>query len=142
MSIPTSKTTVSANLLMVTGLVHCVFGLAVPELRDPLMRIAAEWAVTPKDNNINDRYERESAFWFQFGGVMMIAQGYLLRQYCVETSRQSPPKWFAWYLTLGSLLSVSVMPASGFWLVLCQGLGMLLQKHAGTTSGGGRKEKA
>jgi Family of unknown function (DUF6463) len=129
---------------MCTGLIHCLFGLVVPELRDPLVRIGTEWAVTPKDNNsINDRYERECAFWFQFGGIMMISQGYLLRRYCVETGQSSPPKWFGWYLTLLSLFSVSVMPASGFGLVLCQGLWMLLQSSsASAKSNVGRKEKA
>jgi Family of unknown function (DUF6463) len=144
----TTTTTLSGHLLMGTGIVHCIFGLLVPELRQPLVRIAREWAVIPRnhstnDNNnnndsnvISDHYERECAFWFQFGGVMMISQGYLLRQYCLETS-QCPPRWFGWYLTLLGLFGVSVMPASGFSLVLCQGVWLLLSSSPIGNSGNG-----
>jgi Family of unknown function (DUF6463) len=136
----TTTTTLSGHLLMGTGIVHCVFGLLVPELREPLVRIAREWAVIPRtttttsantDSVISDHYERECAFWFQFGGVMMISQGYLLRHYCLETNKR-PPRWFGWYLTLLGLFGVSVilMPASGFSLVLCQGVWLLLSSSS------------
>jgi Family of unknown function (DUF6463) len=130
---------------MGTGMVHCIFGLLVPELRQPLVRIAYEWAVTPRnkdpnnndhDNIIRDHYERECAFWFQIGGVMMISQGYLLRHYCLETGR-GPPRWFGWYLTLLGLFGVSVMPASGFSLVLGQGVWILLSSSRPPTNSNG-----
>ena len=57
---------------------------------------------------------------------MMISQGYLLRKYCQATNK-NPPQWFGWYLTVMSAASVVVMPDSGFWLVLGQGLWILYQ---------------
>ena len=79
-----SLSTVSATLLTTTGLVHCGVGLSIPKLRDPFLRIIANGTTQVKDN-IGERYQRECAFWFQFAGLMMISQGYLLRDYCAAT---------------------------------------------------------
>jgi len=114
--------TTSWNLFMGTGLIHCCVGLLIPEIRQPLVRIGTEW--TTEVGDMQDRYPRECAFWFHFGGIMMISQGYLLRRYCLETGKRSP-RWFGWYLTALGALSVSVMPTSGFWLVIGQGLWIL-----------------
>lgn len=113
---------VSSSLLMGTGVVHCAFGFAVPELREPFVRILSEGTVAVAD--IGDRYQREASYWFQFGGIMMMSHGYLLRNYCQETGK-SPPNWFGWYLTCLSGMSLIVMPESGFWLVLGQGIYMI-----------------
>jgi hypothetical protein len=133
----TTTTTLSGNLLIGTGLIHCVFGLLVPELRDPLLRIGADWSVVPQsdqyptfESSVNERYQRECAFWFQFGGVMMIAHGHLLKRYCIETGQASPPPWLGWSLTLLGLCGVSVMPASGFGLIVAQGLWILLSSKS------------
>jgi len=107
----------SGNLLMATGAIHCTVGLLI--LRDPLVRTLMEGTLEVTD--MNDRYQRECAFWFQFGGIAMGLLGGLLRHYCVET-KTLPPKWFGWSLTTVSGLGVLIMPVSGFWLVLGQGI--------------------
>ena len=97
----------------------------IDKLRDPLFRIVADGTTQIKDD-IGERYQRECAFWFQFGGLMLISHAYLLRNYC-EATKKGPPKWFGWYLTTLSVVGVVVMPESGFWVVLAQGLWMIFQ---------------
>ena len=115
--------TISGNLFMATGVLHCAVGLLIEEIRTPLLRIVREGTVEVT-SSLSDQYERECAFWFEFGGIMMMAQGYLLRQYCLETQKL-PPQWFGGFLTFVSGLGVMVMPKSGFWLALGQGLYIL-----------------
>uniref|UniRef100_A0A7S2RC84 Uncharacterized protein n=1 Tax=Eucampia antarctica TaxID=49252 RepID=A0A7S2RC84_9STRA len=114
----------SGNLLISTGILHSGVGLLIPELRDPLLRIATERTTQIAD--VNDRYGRECSIWFQVAGIMMISQGYLLRNYC-QATRKKVPQWFGWYLTGMGTVGVIVMPASGFWLILGQGLFILYQ---------------
>ena len=116
----------SAHMLIGTGLIHCGFGLAVPELREPLLRTITQGTIEVVD--MADRYQRECAFWFQFGGVVLIAQGCLLQNYCRATGLP-PPAWLGWFFTGVSALSVVVMPQSGFWLALGQGLYMLYKNR-------------
>ena len=118
----------SGNLLTATGILHCGVGLLIPEIRTPLLRIVSERSTSAAD--LNDRYQREFSFWFQFGGIMMISQGFLLRKYC-QATKKPPPQWFGWYLTAMSAASVAVMPDSGFWLVLGQGMWILYQGDGG-----------
>jgi hypothetical protein len=109
----------SGNLLMATGAIHSAVGLLIPELRAPLVRILIERTTQVAD--INDTYQRECSFWFQFGGLSLGLLGGLLRQYCAETQKL-PPKWFGWSLIYVAGCGVAVMPSSGFWLVLGQGI--------------------
>ena len=105
----------SGNLLISTGILHSGIGLLIPKLRGPLLRIATERTTQIAD--VNDRYERECSFWFQVAGIMMISQGYLLRNYCQDT-RKKVPQWLGWYFTGMGTVGAIVMPASGFWLIL------------------------
>lgn len=124
----------SGNLLAATGVIHSTVGLLVPELQEPLFRTIQERTVD-RVADVNDRYQRNCAVWFQITGVMMFAQGLLLRDYCRRpdgrqnnsSKRLPPPAWFGWYLTILSVCGLTVMPESGFWLVLAQGIWILLQ---------------
>ena len=111
----------TANLLIGTGIIHCGLGLAVPELRNPLFRSIRDISVAVPD--VNERYARECCFWFQFAGVMMIVQGC----YIGSSSRESkePPKWFGWALSAIGIAGAILMPTSGFWLILAQGIRIL-----------------
>ena len=114
----------SSNLLISTGILHSGIGLLIPELRVPLLRIVTERTTQIAD--VHDKFERECSFWFQVAGIMMISQGYLLRNYC-QATRKKAPQWFGWYLTGMGTVGVIVMPASGFWLILGQGMLILYQ---------------
>lgn len=111
----------SSNLWSATGIVHCMVGLAIPELRNPLLRVVVEGTVdqTP---TMADRYEREAAVWFHVAGVLMLLQGWAWKQYVIETKREELPSWWGWSLTIMGALGAKIMPASGFWLVLAQGV--------------------
>jgi hypothetical protein len=108
----------TANLLIGTGLVHCGFGLMAPELRVPLFRSIRDLSVVVSD--VNEHYARECCFWFQFAGVMMMVQGYYIR-----SSSKEPPKWFGWALSAIGIVGATLMPLSGFWLLLAQGIRIL-----------------
>ena len=112
-----SLSTSSANLLIGTGVIHCGFGLMVPELRNPFLRSLRDVAISVPD--INEHYAREACFWFQFAGVMLILQGCYMRSSSESTEL---PKWFGWALTAMGVVGTTLMPASGFWLVLAQGI--------------------
>ena len=112
----------AGNLLIGTGAIHSAVGLMIPELQAPLVRILLERTTQVVD--INDTYQRECSFWFQFGGLTMGLMGGLLRQYCLETQKP-PPEWFGWSLISVAGFGVVVMPLSGFWLVLGQGIYMI-----------------
>ena len=111
----------SCKLWSTTGLVHCLVGLAIPELRDPLLRVLTE-GTTEVSNNIADRYEREATVWFQVAGIMMILQAWAWKEWVKVTRREELPRWWGWSLTLMGIGGVKIMPRSGFWLVLAQGL--------------------
>ena len=110
----------SSNLLIGTGIVHCGFGLMVPELRLPLFRSIRDISVVVSD--VNEHYTRECCFWFQFAGVMMIVQGCYMRS---SNPSKEPPKWFGWALSAIGIVGVALMPISGFWLLLAQGIRIL-----------------
>ena len=111
----------SCKLWSTTGLVHCLVGLAIPELRDPLLRVLTE-GTTEVSNNIADRYEREATVWFQVAGIMMILQAWAWKEWVNVTRREELPRWWGWSLTLMGIGGVKIMPQSGFWFVLAQGL--------------------
>jgi len=116
------------NTLFATGVIHCSAGLLIPELRAPTTRFVKEWKVAVPDTQ--EHYQREAAFWFQFAGFAMVTQAYLLKQYNAETKKDTPT-WFGGYLTVLGLAGVSLMPASGFWLILAQGMWVLVGSKAG-----------
>jgi Family of unknown function (DUF6463) len=129
-----SFTTTTGNLLIGTGTIHCAFGWMVPELRIPLIRSIQELSVVVPD--INDHYSRECCFWFQIGGIMMIIQGLYIRSTTTTSHNnnnnvnpnppQLPPSWFGWTLCGLGLSGIILMPVSGFWLILLQGIRLVV----------------
>jgi|UniRef100_A0A7S2UI94 hypothetical protein len=120
----------SSALWTSTGIIHCLIGAAIPELREPLMRVIVEGTVQTSD--MADRYEREATVWFQVAGFLMIFQGYAWKQYIQETRKEELPRWWGWSLTLLGGVGVKMMPQSGFWLVLAQGLRILYRSGDST----------
>merc|ERR1712232_768555 len=126
-NIPRSKPSfimsLSSNLWSGTGLFHCVVGLVVPELRDPLLRIIKDGTVEV-DALVHkeDRYEREAAIWFQLFGVLVVLQGLAWKQYARETKKHELPSWWGWSVTALGIAFGKIMPQSAWSLVLVQGL--------------------
>ena len=131
----------SANLWTLTGVIHCCVGLAVPELRVPLVRVLTTYSTDPGNGDMVDRYERECAFWFQMGGLFMIMEGMIWKSYVNATGCQELPTWFGVTLTVVGLLGLPMMPASGFWLILAQGIRIIWNQHqlSKSSQSGGKK---
>lgn len=110
----------SSKLWSGTGLVHCMVGLAVPELREPLLRIVKEGTVQVV--NMEERYARVAAMWFQLFGALVVLQGLAWKQYVQETNAQELPSWWGWSVTALGITIGKIMPESGWSLVLAQGI--------------------
>lgn len=117
----------SANLLIGTGILHIGVGLAVPELRQPFFRGMSHGFSDSLE--INERYAREAGFWFELFGVLLIMNGFLMRSYSIDTGGKAPPKWMGWALVACGVGGVLVMPVSGFWTVIPQGVYILLMSR-------------
>ena len=114
----------SGNLLIGTGIIHSAFGLALPELREPFLRGLRDGFSDKLE--MNERYAREAGFWFEMFGILLIMQGFHMRSDAIDNLRKAPPKHIGWALTALGIGGVLVMPASGFWLIIPQGLYILV----------------
>ena len=101
----------SSKLWSGTGLIYCLVGLAVPDMRGPLLRIIRE--DTANAAYLEERYARGAAVWFQLFGGLLILQGLAWKQCTHETNTQELPSWWGWSVaTLGITLG-KIMPRSG-----------------------------
>lgn len=121
---PTIMSLLSGNLLIGTGIIHSAFGLALPELREPFLRGLRDGFSDKLE--MNERYAREAGFWFEMFGILLIMQGFHMRSDAIDNLRKAPPKHIGWALTALGIGGVLVMPASGFWLIIPQGLYILV----------------
>lgn len=107
--------------LILTGLIHTVFGLVVysgqlePIIADGLWNTVAE-----------GQWDRATGFWFLMFGFLLMLVGYIAN-WLMKKKGIAPPASFGWMLFAICLAGVIVMPASGFWLGLPQAW-MLLRK--------------
>eukprot|EP00934_Nitzschia_sp_Nitz4_P006313 Nitzschia sp. Nitz4//scaffold185_size43419//16401//16805//NITZ4_007300-RA/size43419-processed-gene-0.74-mRNA-1//1//CDS//3329539706//6303//frame0 len=113
----------SGSMLFGTGVIHSLLALAIPEIREPTLQVVRDRSTFAP--NINDRYAKEFAFWFDFAGIMMMTQGYLLINYLRETGRSEAPLWYGQVNLVISAVSLYVMPESGFWFLLFQSIYVL-----------------
>lgn len=117
MSLRSSRT---GTLFSLTGVLHCTIGLLIPELSQPLFRTIADLSVETSD--LTERYARECTVWFQFSGLMMILCGQMFTK---QLSTPESETFLGWSLvSLGAGLAI-IMPVSGAWLILAQGIRVL-----------------
>ena len=102
------------NLLMATGVLHNVVG--VVGFRRQLSAIHRERYFNTVDRDL----ERNAAFWFLITGVQLMILGQQTR--VVQKQAGAVPASLGWNLLAISVPGIIVMPVSGFWLVLAQGL--------------------
>lgn len=117
----------SSKLWSGTGLFHCLVGLAVPELRDPLLRIIREGTVEVV--NLDERYARGAAIWYHLFGGLLVLQGLVWKQYVHDTNTQELPNWWGWSVTALGITFGKIMPHSGWLLVLSQGVRIVWRNH-------------
>ncbi|KAJ3051020.1 hypothetical protein HK097_008009 [Rhizophlyctis rosea] len=123
-----------------TGVGHCIVGLLVPKLRTPLLEIISAGVINSvvKVHPLTGEptFDRSNSFWFQFGGVVMVAMGRLMQLYLrdvngeedvvrgkevVKASECLPEEVGWWFLGIG-VGGGLMLPVSGFWLLVPQGL--------------------
>jgi hypothetical protein len=111
----------SGILLAATGVLHTIVAIFigwksfVGMLNDGLL------------NSVGDDTQRSLALWFLVCGVMLILGGGMLHHY-IRKAQLPPPRWFAWWMIVLSVLGCVLVPASGFWLFLPQAAIILLAK--------------
>ena len=103
-------TKLAGYLLVVTGVVHLLYGLWL--FRDPLAGIAADGFSAA----LGQKPDRRLAFWFLFAGPMIWIVGQLVLW--TEARGLRPPGWLGWQLLSLSLVGLALKPRSGFWLAL------------------------
>ena len=118
----------SSTLWSGTGLIHCLVGLAVPELRGPLLRTFRDGRVDSAVH-LEDRYARAAAVWFHLFGGLVLLQGLAWRQYVRETKTEELPSWWGWSVTAIGITLGKLMPESGWPIVLAQGLRIVWRNH-------------
>ena len=119
----------AARLLMVIGVLHFLGGIVVG--RRHLARIFGEGFFGEAESDLGTApaaAEKELVFWFLLWGVFNFMLGQLVSH--MEGRGLRPPAYFGWELAAISLLSASLLPKGGFWLMLLPAF--LLIKEAGS----------
>jgi hypothetical protein len=107
--------------LVAIGIIHCIFGFVF--LRSTLAVLWSEGLF----NTVHGEPEREFVFWFlAFGSLAMI-----LGAVIDWTERQGrfPPAFFGWWLFGLTVVVVTMMPASGGWLVFVPAIGAIIRSR-------------
>lgn len=110
--------------VLAIGALHTVVGLVM--FRKTLAELMAEGLV----NTVHGQPVREFAFWFIFFGLLAMLLGALV-DWCEQESRPLPPFLGLSLLAL-FVTCVTIMPASGGWLIAVPALGAL--RHARGTA--------
>ncbi len=110
--------------LLIVGIIHnvvCWFfvkDIVIIMLHDGLL------------NTVASQIDRNAAFWCLFAGVFLMFIG-LVWQQQINQFQKPLPKIAAWGLTLITIISLLIMPLSGFWIVLPLCIIMLYPHYVG-----------
>jgi hypothetical protein len=113
----------SGQLLMATGVVHQLVGVLVGlGLGDELggRNLFAEIAGAGGVAAIEPDLGRMTLFWFLFFGFAMLMLGSLMHHN--ERRGQVLPESLGWQMGALAIAGGLLIPASGFWLIIPQGL--------------------
>ena len=102
------------TLLVGTGLLHIALGLAGGA--KPLAGIRRD-GVT---NAVDPHPERQAWVWYMFTGWLLVALGQVVRW--GQRRDGVLPAALGWHLTAIGAVGAILMPLSGFWLILAQGV--------------------
>lgn len=104
----------SGGILIATGILHAAIGIG--EGRTQLAAIAREGFI----DTIEPHKDRFGLLWFLFSGAGLIATGQLARWTRQRTG--TLPAALGLNLLATSVLGAGLLPKSGFWLLIPQGL--------------------
>ncbi|KAG9322764.1 hypothetical protein KVV02_007024 [Mortierella alpina] len=143
-SVPYRSSPWPARFLFMTGIAHTIAGLLIHTVRNPFMEALQAGYVNQHGSTV----QRRHAFWFFMGGVNMILMGKLVQWYLspevkedeglrdlkdkprdqLQRSRNVVPRELGiWFVGVG-IAGAAALPKSGFYLLIAQGLGILLSK--------------
>lgn len=106
--------------LMATAVIHTAIGFAL--FAQPWLDIWNAGIL----NSIDPHYDRATAFWFAFFGVLLWMLGQLVQW--VQNRFGELPHSLGWWLMGLGVAGAAFMPVSGFWLVLPQAALILRSK--------------
>jgi uncharacterized membrane-anchored protein YitT (DUF2179 family) len=109
-------------LFVGTGMLHTALGVLL--FGNHLVAIYSAGLI----NGIGQHFDRGFAFWFVFAGLLMIILGYLM-DWVVRKNQLRLPKSFGYLLIEVCLIGILVMPIGGFWLILLQGIYIVIQAN-------------
>jgi Family of unknown function (DUF6463) len=98
------------TMVMGIGLIHCLFGFVA--FHQTWMELFDAGVL----NSVGENPMRGAVAWFFLFGAPVISYGYLMRH--LEIASGSLPTHVKWHLLALLALGVTLMPASGFWLLL------------------------
>ncbi|KAF9576082.1 hypothetical protein EC968_000149 [Mortierella alpina] len=143
-SVPYRSSLWPARFLILTGHFHNFVGLLIPQIRKPFIDTLKAGYLNQVDSDLG----RAHAFWFFMGGINMVLMGKLMQWYLspeenedeglrdlkdkprdrLQRSRYVLPRELGiWFIGIG-VIGATGMPKSGFYLLVAQGLGLLLSK--------------
>ncbi len=118
----------SGYYLMLTGVIHNIIGLLMGYNVIVDMCSDGLWNTIEQAGTIN--FQRSALLWFLLVGCFWILMGYLMQQW-LKQQKPLPSVLGYGFIILGTLVAV-VLPVSGAWLFLPQGLIILFsQKKLG-----------
>lgn len=111
----------SGTFLILTGILHSIVAIATG--KEALLDIMRKGVI----NGVEEGSSQEFSFWFLALGVFIILLGQTVHHYIKKTHKPAP-KFLGYSLLIISLAGGLIVPVSGFWLFLPQGLIIILAK--------------
>ena len=110
-------------VLIGIGVLHTLIGVFTG--RAVLSQIAAANFSSEASRQLVASLGKQFAFWFLFGGVVLMLLGHLCLW--IERKLSMPvPAFMGWELVIISACGLMFMPVSGFWLVLAVAIYVLV----------------
>ena len=113
-----TRGTVLGYAVAATGVIHLAFGLV--NFGPPLRAMVDAGLV----NSMGGAADRQATLWYFVAGGFLLTAGLTIRWADRLIGRVPPP--MAWGLLVIAVLGVTIAPASGFWLVLVEGVLLVL----------------
>jgi hypothetical protein len=105
--------------VFIIGLLHSVGGFSM--FWNVLGEIAGEGFL----NTVDMQPDRNAAFWFLFGGFMLLIIGGLIDW--AERKKLVLPPFLKWSFLVLTAAGCVIMPKSGFWLLIVPIVGLFLR---------------
>ncbi len=121
----------SGYYLLATGVIHSAVGLIMGWSILVGMHQAGWWNTVEAGGQIN--FARSAILWFLVLGFFWMLLGYLMQQW-LRYSDRPLPALLGWGMLAAGVLVAFILPVSGAWLFIPQGLLILWPHWSGSSS--------